>query len=712
MSELLWPSDSNAGLVRVLGGRQIRDVTGTMQNELPPGSVLLRFLFIAVTATTAALWRHRSAGRIPAMGRTSADSAAAVEQLFREWSLVAVCSCAWWGLWMVGPAVHVGLQTFAASCLPLWIPLAAAAFVTVWFRALVPFQTRADQIIPDDAANPVSRLAVANGSGRWFGIVLAVSACWIAVSFWMNYCLYQQLLIPHGDSAMYEEHLWNVWHGKGFRSYLDQGLFLGEHIQVIHLLLLPLHVLCPSHLLLELAESVALGCCTIPLYKIAVRHTGDHKAACAISLAWLFFFPMHYLDIAIDQKTFRPIALGLPFLFWLIDLSERRRWPGVVVCWLLTLSAKEDYALVLFPLFLVLATDAWLSGRASGVQDAVGRRRAAIICMVFAGATLAYLLPAVWVVIPAFRSGHVVHYSRYFGDLGRSPGELVRTALTEPLRVAAVFFQGRTLIYGLVFLVPLMFLPLRRPLFLSAGAVTFGMLSLLQLGGAAGSGSDLPPVPYHHFHAPLLPILFWATAAAMGRSRRPADTRIPAETVAGDVEKKAAANANAKVNSAAVSVSTGPRALIAALSVLVCCLLTCSTSSLTPFGLTFWSKKSGFGLTTLYLPSDPRQQERAAMANVVVKQIPLTARVASTDFIHTRLTHCERSYDYSHYPRAVNNYQPGVPPDTDYIVIDTRHRYSEIHFPDEVPELQDGNSGWQLLPDTTNGAFLILRRQQ
>ena len=99
------------------------------------------------------------------------------------------------------------------------------------------------------------------------------------------------------------------------------------------------------------------------------------------------------------------------------------------------------------------------------------------------------------------------------------------------------------------------------------------------------------------------------------------------------------------------------------------------------------------------------------MVPVVVAQIPATARVASTDFIHTRLTHCERSYDYSGYLRAVNNYQPGVPQDTDYIVIDTGHRYSEIRSADQVRELKETPEQWELLPDSTNGHFLILRRR-
>ena len=44
-------------------------------------------------------------------------------------------------------------------------------------------------------------------------------------------------------------------------------------------------------------------------------------------------------------------------------------------------------------------------------------------------------------------------------------------------------------------------------------------------------------------------------------------------------------------------------------------------------------------------------------------------------------------------------------------MIDTGHRYSEIRSADEIPELTESND-WELLPDETNGVFLILRRRQ
>ena len=58
---------------------------------------------------------------------------------------------------------------------------------------------------------------------------------------------------------------------------------------------------------------------------------------------------------SIDQKTFRPIALGVPCLFWLIELAERHRYRSAFLCLLLALSAKEDVALISFPLLAVLA---------------------------------------------------------------------------------------------------------------------------------------------------------------------------------------------------------------------------------------------------------------------------------------------------------------------------------------------------------------------
>jgi uncharacterized membrane protein len=490
------------------------------------------------------------------------------------------------------------------------------------------------------------------------GLSLGVVA-YVATFTWMNWSLYTNMLLPHGDSAMYEEHIWNLTHGKGFRSYLDQGLFLGEHIQVVHLLLTPLHMLWPSHLLLELSESLALGVSAVPIFLIARRHTKAPLASALLGIAWLLYFPMHYLDIAIDFKTFRPMCFGIPAMLFGIDQWERRRFKTAWLLFIVALSAKEDFALVLAPLLLYLGFAAEEKGeRVHGFGGCV--------------AVTAYLVLVVLYVIPAFRSGDIVHYSRYFGELGSSPTEIVKTALTDPVLVASKLFSGRSVLYSIFLLLPCGFLPLLSLRRLLVAVPVLGMLYLLELAPTAdgqGEAQQQVLIPFHHFHATVLPILWWAAAVGLARFRL-------------NQQSGLATTATAFACFAAI-----------------CCGVFYSMS---PTGIAFHDPGSRYHWRDLYVES-----ERARQVEKVLEAIPDDARVASTDFVHTRLTHRERSYDYS-------GYRSEVPSDADYIVIDARHPwpgYSMAGRFEDVPELQVPDSEWEPVPLDTNGYYLVLQRK-
>jgi hypothetical protein len=134
--------------------------------------------------------------------------------------------------------------------------------------------------------------------------------------------------------------------------------------------------------------------------------------------------------------------------------------------------------------------------------------------------------------------------------------------------------------------------------------------------------------------------------------------------------------------------------------------------SLSPLGIAFWDRDSEWYWRKLYVPG-----ERAAQFADIQSLIPPEARVASTDFVHPRFTHHERSYDYSDYPRAVNNNRPGAPPDTDYIVVDKRDRYraiapaeQQIHGPEDLPEYRAAPGTWDVL--VNDDYFLVLKRME
>ncbi|MEK6262276.1 MAG: DUF2079 domain-containing protein, partial [Planctomycetota bacterium] len=327
----------------------------------------------------------------------------------------------------------------------------------------------------------------------------------------MNWRLYFNLLVPHGDSVMYEEHLWNVLHGKGFRSYLDQGLFFGEHIQFVHLFLLPLYVLWPSHLLLELCESTALALGAFPVFWMTRRHTGSDRLALAAAVAYLLYTPMQFLDIEIDLKTFRPEAFGIPLLLLTLDQLERRHLVGTLVGLAMTLTVKEDYAIVFGPLGL------WIVWRESGVrrQESGEERRGVRRMWLGAGLMLSlfsvgYLWLATRVVMPWFRSGGEVHYARYFAKFGETPEQIVRTMVTQPGLLFGELCSTSTLLYALMMLAPLAFLPLFSPARLAVGVPLFGILCL----------NELAKDPRHQFHAPLVAIVFWALAGGLPRAIR------------------------------------------------------------------------------------------------------------------------------------------------------------------------------------------------
>lgn len=632
-------TDSWHGLVTMLGGTVERELDGAVYCSVP---------FVPIVGAVCLLSGVVAGGLALMCGRELAAVA------FRAWR--------WWlipGIWeLLRIVLFIGGDSLATAGVLLTaivhyvMALSAGGWLTEIALALV----RADRQTPaaTDGWN-VSRL------------VLGACAIYVVVFTTMNWQLYHSLLVPHGDTAMYEEHLWNVTHGKGFRSYLDQGLFLGEHVQVVHLLLLPAYVVWSSHLLLELCESLALASGAIAVFWMTRRATESQRSATLLAIAYLLYPALQFLDVAADLKTFRPISFGVPALLFAFDQLERRRLKSTLLLFALALSAKEDYTLILGPLGGWIAAAPLIrrfsSGPVTGAPDC--NRRAVLHGVGLAAFAVAYLLVATRVVMLWFRDGKELHYVSYYSKFGDSFGDVVFSMLTNPSLVMSELFTSSSCGYVLALLFPLAFLPLLSPTRFAVGVPILVLLCLNEL-------IKLEPQPWHHFHAPLVPVLFWAAAHGLARATR---------------------------------ILKQPAAFAPTLAVMLS-LCFGAVVGMTPLGLRFWDAGSFYYWRSLYVPGP-----RAEMVERVIEQLPSDARVASTDFVHTRLTHFERSYDYSNYRREVSGYEDRVPDDTDFIVIDTRHHYSEIHSPDEVRELQTEPENWELMEDRTDGYFIMLKRR-
>jgi len=651
-------------LVEATSGTVEQTLNGISYQSSFPGCFVI-VLIATVFSLVVLLLRSKSVNGSPA-----SDRLFNVTSRFVRWSLPVI---AWTGLWLV--AVIMGNFSML-QLLALFVDVSFVLSCAGWlFVLLTPNIDRGETeaILKTEPLNP-SRMPF---TMTMFAMVF-IAATFTA----MNWRLYDNLLIPHGDSAMYEEHLWNLTHGKGFRSYLDQGLFLGEHIQVVHVLLVPIHLLWPSQKMMELCESLALASCAIPVWRMAFRHSQSRRPAMFLALATLLYVPLHYLDIAIDLKTFRPISFGVPAMLWAIDAMECRRWKTMVVCFALALSAKEDFAIVIAPLGLWLCVTSWFEHRRLAnkkTKFVEPTERDAWNAMIIGGVTCllatAYLLFVVKVAIPWFRDGETVHYARYFAKFGETPTEIVWTMFTEPWRVIREVVNAGNVKYFVVLLLPVG-MPFKNGGWhrLMVAAPVFLLLCMNEI-------SQVPPFgPFHHFHAPVVAIVLWAMCAASGT--------LKGETPVGE-------------DSAEVAKSTTGHGEW----VFACSLAMCFVFSFGPLSIRFWDYGTEMYWQKLYV-----QNDRAKHFEEIAGRIPIDARVASTDYVHTRLTHCERSYDYSDYPRKVANYEPKVPDDTDLIVLDTKHRYSAVRNLDQVRELQQHPERWRVVPNSSVGDYILLER--
>lgn len=580
------------------------------------------------------------------------------------WCLVDV----WEWLWIAAGTLGLtGLAELLSATPQFWL----AACLSGWITTFLALGKSADS------------KAVNDSKSRGAAWVWVACSIYFLVFTAMNWRLYFNLLVPHGDSVMYEEHLWNLLHGKGFRSYLDRGLFFGEHIQFVHLFLLPAYALWPSHLFLEGCSSAALALGAFPVFWMVRRHTNSERTATAVAVAYLLYTPTQFLDIEIDLKTFRPESFGIPLLLLTLDQLDRKHLIGTLVGIAFCLSVKEDYTLVFGPLGVWIA---FASGTTPKVTDPAQKgqfpfdfaRTRIIFGLSLSAFSVVYLWLATRVIMPWFRSGVELHYAGYFKRFGETPEEIVTTILTRPDLVFSALVTPETALYALAMLAPLAFLPLLAPTRLAVGLPLFAILCLIELEG--------PPTPQHQFHAPLVPIIFWSLAAALPR----------ANAIGKSVMRRWTKPTHAPTSDY----------FILRHAIWTSALATGVFFSLSPLGIPFWDSGSTWYWKNLY-GVNPRAEKFARIANL----IPHSARVASTDFVHPRFTHHERSYDYSEYVRDYTGQGKRIPDDTDYLVIDTDHRYSKIKKPGDVPELRDQADQWELQPDLTDGYFIVLKRK-
>ena len=294
-------------------------------------------------------------------------------------------------------------------------------------------------------------------------VVVVAVVGYVAYFGYYTYCTYYSLRSGY-DLGIYDSLLWNMLHGGSFfKTPPWEGpgrSHFGNHAEFFAYALLPLYAIRQNGGTLLLIQSAFLGSAAIPLYKLAKRHIAPWPA-CILVLTYLLYPALHGENLF--EFHFLPIG---PFLLWwawyFLDI-RRDGWAALFV--LLTLSCREDVSswVAVLGLYFLL----------SGKRPKVG------LYLALLGA--AYCFTLKFVVMPHVGGGE--SFTQIYKDLvpkgGKGFRSVVMTVLANPAYTVGTLAEMSKLIYILQILVPLAFIPFRRPIWmvLAIPGFFFTMLS-------------------------------------------------------------------------------------------------------------------------------------------------------------------------------------------------------------------------------------------
>jgi uncharacterized membrane protein len=332
--------------------------------------------------------------------------------------------------------------------------------------------TSEEQRVTVDESNLTAPEAVLEGAdvqnetvpddGRWWSkmrgfphpatlLTLAGVAAFTIVFGRLGVTHYQNFASWSFDMGIYDQGFWLL--SRGGQSFVTvRGLeFWGHHVNLVALLFVPFYRLGAGPSFLYVAQAFALGLGALPVYLIARDRFRLPWVGVAFAAAYLMYAPIQWITSA----NFHPEALVVtPFLFaWYF--ARRRSWGWYFVAVAFALSTREDTALAVFVLGIVLLVLYW---RSDDRRD----RHVAV-------ATIA--LGVVWyvvctqVVIPYFNGGRQPFYLKaFYGSYGGSFPEIATNIVRHPGQVVSDATQPDRLRFYRDLVLPFGGLPLAGPL--------------------------------------------------------------------------------------------------------------------------------------------------------------------------------------------------------------------------------------------------------
>lgn len=316
-----------------------------------------------------------------------------------------------------------------------------------------------------DSAGPLaSARALAGQRTLPLLVVLAAAAGYAGWFAWVTLQAHWNGHTRAYDLAIFDNLFWNVVNGGEFLRSTPAGggvtSHFARHATLLAYVLAPVYALHPSASTLLVVQAALLGFAALPLYSFARVHLG-RWTACGIALAFLLYPPLHGSNL----YDFHFLSISPLFVFCVAHALETRSRLWLVLAVVLTLTVREDVAVAVAVL---------------GAYHVLANRRVhAGVSLFLAGSAWFLLMKFVLMPMAAPGASYASIYQGLLPEGETGFGGVLRTLLSNPGFVLASLLTLAKLEYALLILVPLAFVPLRRPLgalFLVPGVV-FTLLS-------------------------------------------------------------------------------------------------------------------------------------------------------------------------------------------------------------------------------------------
>ena len=245
------------------------------------------------------------------------------------------------------------------------------------------------------------------------------------------------------DMGHHDQAIWLLSNGKGFITVSGMPV-LGHHFTLAYFAVAPLYWLGGGPQLLNLLQTAALALSAVPLFVYARDRLGNEWLALTFGIAWLLNPTVQWLC----WEAWHPETMAIPFLLmtWLMATRRHHVWYWVFL--IAALTWKEDIALAVIGMGIVLL---------------VRKQRRLGVMTIAVGA--AWFLFAYSIAMPAFNGG-TNHAGIFYGELGDSPAELIKTTFTNPTMVLDRLDNNDAVGYARDLLAPWGFTSLLAPLLL------------------------------------------------------------------------------------------------------------------------------------------------------------------------------------------------------------------------------------------------------